>query len=288
MVCELYHSVPDLEVDEPQTRLPNSVAPVSVTLEHEQHKQAKASTDATPVQSMSVPKRTPVKAVLAAPLLELKDTQRSDHTFHSIKESDREFDANLSWKPREGRSEDIMVVVGELESYLLTPSDVAGIITVLAENACDGGGYRKFVFIKRSEGIVVAVAGRYAALQENQESNNRELHEAIAHMKTKQSRLLATVEQKQHLMSGAPEEIRRKVIQNVLVLDDKISEVEIELLETSEDENGGGCGLLTGPESFSRSCRRARTSFGGSSCQSKDKDGSHCRTCAPPLPPISA
>ena len=35
-----------------------------------------------------------------------------------------------------------MVVVGELESYLLTPSDVAGIITVLAETVCDGGGSR--------------------------------------------------------------------------------------------------------------------------------------------------
>ena len=121
-MCELYHSVPDFEVDEPQTRLPNSVAPVSVTLEHEQHKQAKASIEATPVQSMSVPKRTPVKAVPecvrnrastspegmplqemptwlgppSAPLLELKDTPRSDHPVHSIKDSDREFDANLS------------------------------------------------------------------------------------------------------------------------------------------------------------------------------------------------
>ena len=36
-------------------------------------------------------------------------------------------------------------------------------------------------------------------------------------------------------MSGAPEEIRRKVLQDVLVLEDKISVVKIELLETSEE-----------------------------------------------------
>ena len=34
-------------------------------------------------------------------------------------------------------------VVGELESYFLAPSDVAGTITVLAKNACDGDGYRR-------------------------------------------------------------------------------------------------------------------------------------------------
>ena len=35
----------------------------SVTLEHEQHKKAKANMETTPVQSMSVPKRTLAEAV---------------------------------------------------------------------------------------------------------------------------------------------------------------------------------------------------------------------------------
>ena len=53
-------------------------------------------------------------------------------------------------------------------------------------------------------------------------------------MNANQSGLLATMARKQRLMSGASEEIRRKVFQDVLVLEDKIS-VEIELLETSEE-----------------------------------------------------
>ena len=131
-----------------------------------------------------------------------------------------------------GRSEDIKAEVGELEPYLLAPSDVAGIITVLA---CDGGGYMRFVFTRRSEGNVVAVAGRYAAMQENHESGNRELQEAIEFMNAKQSRLLATIERKRKLMIGATKEIRRKVRQDVLVLEGKITEVEIELLQASEE-----------------------------------------------------
>ena len=54
-----------------------------------------------------------------------------------------------------------------MESYLLAPSDVAGVVTVFEKNACDGGGYRRFASIKRREGSGVAVAGWYAALQEN-------------------------------------------------------------------------------------------------------------------------
>ena len=46
-----------------------------------------------------------------------------------------------------GRSEDFMVE--ELEIY------VAGTIAVLAKNACDGGGFWRFVLIKQSDGNVV-------------------------------------------------------------------------------------------------------------------------------------
>ena len=88
--------------------------------------------------------------------LEEEATPRSDHTFHSTRESDRELNANHSWNLRErviirgmedylGGSADTMVGVEELETYLLGPSDVAGIIAVLAKNGCDGGGYRRFV-----------------------------------------------------------------------------------------------------------------------------------------------
>ena len=35
------------------------------------------------------------------PLPEVGGTQRSDHTFHTISESDREFGANHTWNPRE-------------------------------------------------------------------------------------------------------------------------------------------------------------------------------------------
>ena len=54
-------------------------------------------------------------------------------------------------------------------------------------------------------------------------------------MNAKQSRLLAAMERKQTLRSGASDEILRKVLQDVLVLDGKISEVEEKLLDASEE-----------------------------------------------------
>ena len=94
--------------------------------------------------------------------LEAEDTPRCNNTFHSVKESDREFDANHSWNPRERviiggmgdyleRSEDILVEAEKLATCLLGPTDVAGIVTVLEQNACDGGGHRRFVLIPKSE-----------------------------------------------------------------------------------------------------------------------------------------
>ena len=44
--------------------------------------------------------------------------------------------------------EDTLVEVVELEAHLLVPTDVTGIVNVLAKNACNGSGYR-FAFIKR-------------------------------------------------------------------------------------------------------------------------------------------
>ena len=64
-----------------------------------------------------------------------------------------------------GGSEEILVEGDELETTLLAPSDVAGIVTALAKNVCDGGADRRFVFIKKGDGNVVAAAGRNVALQ---------------------------------------------------------------------------------------------------------------------------
>ena len=75
----------------------------------------------------------------------MKDTPRSDPTVQG-NQSDRDLDANHSRNPRErviiggmenylGRSEDIMVEAEELETYLLGPLDVMGIVYVLAQNA---------------------------------------------------------------------------------------------------------------------------------------------------------
>ena len=131
---------------------------------------------------------------------EVRDMPRSDHSFYGVKESSRDFDANHRRNPMErviirgvedylGRSEEILVEGEEFETYLLAPSDVAGIITVLAKNVCDGGADRKFAFIKKGEGNVVAAAGRNVALPENQERYYKEVQEAMEYMNAEQSRL---------------------------------------------------------------------------------------------------
>ena len=129
--------------------------------------------------------------------LEVKDTPRSDHTIHNIKESDRDFDVNprkhVNIRGMEDyleKGEDALVDVEELETFLQGPKDVAGFIAVLARNACDAGGSMMFVFMKRKEGHVVAV------LPENQEIFYKELDEAIEYMNARHSRLLTAMERK--------------------------------------------------------------------------------------------
>ena len=61
----------------------------------------------------------------------------------------------------------------------LLPSDEAGIVALLAKNACDESGYRRFLFITKKEGTKVAAAARHTALQENQDVNYSELQEAF-------------------------------------------------------------------------------------------------------------
>ena len=57
----------------------------------------------------------------------------------------------------------------------------------------------------------------------------------IEYMNAKQSSLLAAMERKQTLRSGASDEILREVLHDVLVLDGKISEVEEKLIDASEE-----------------------------------------------------
>ena len=128
-----------------------------------------------------------------------------------------------------------MVEVEEFWTCLHGSSDVAGIIAVLAKNVCDGGGYRRFAPTKKSEDNVVAAAAWYAALQENQDRNYRELQEAIEYMNAKQNRLLATMEHKQQLMNEASDEIQRKFLKEVWALEQKILESENVLHEASEE-----------------------------------------------------
>ena len=106
-----------------------------------------------------------------------------------------------------------------MESYLLAPS---------ASPSWPGMRVTEgVVLIKRRKGSVVSVAGRCAVVQENLESDHKELREAIEFMNAKQSKQWATMDRKQKLMSEAPEENRRKVIQDVLVLEDRISAVSV-------------------------------------------------------------
>ena len=55
----------------------------------------------------------------------------------------------------EGKRQRILVEV-ELEAYLLCPTEVTGIVNVLAKNACNQEGHRRFAFVKRKEGHMVA------------------------------------------------------------------------------------------------------------------------------------
>ena len=131
-----------------------------------------------------------------------------------------------------------------MDHFLLSPKDTAMSILSFAENACDEGGRKKS---ETKRGTEVAEVGRFfEALQDNQDGNYGELQEAIEYMNAKQSRLLATVERKQQLRSGASDEIPRKFLKGVLVLEETISEVDNELHEASGWKDGGWSrGFLT-------------------------------------------
>ena len=79
-------------------------------------------------------------------------------------------------------SEEILVEVGELEAYLLCPTDVMGIVDFLAKNACGEEGHRRLVFVKSKEGYLVVDMRRHAILRARMESDYQDLQEIIEHM----------------------------------------------------------------------------------------------------------
>ena len=99
-----------------------------------------------------------------------------------------------------------------------------------AENACDEGGRKKFAVLETKRGIEVEEIGRFfEALQENQDRNHCELPEAIGYMNARLSGLLAAMERKKRLLKGAlEEEGNSKFFKGVLILEEKLTEVEIE------------------------------------------------------------
>ena len=82
------------------------------------------------------------------------------------------------------------------------------------------------------------LGGRRKAVRgcaKNQERDYKELQDIIGYTNAKLSRLLAAMERMQKLRSEAPEEIQMSVLQDVMVLHYKISEVEEKQLQASEE-----------------------------------------------------
>ena len=76
--------------------------------------------------------------------------------------------------------------------------------------------------IETSRGIEVADAARFGEEAENHRIRYSELQEAIEFSNAKQSTLSAAMGRKQKLRIGAPQEIQRRVLQDVMVCDDEI------------------------------------------------------------------
>ena len=75
---------------------------------------------------------------------------------------------------------------------------------------------------------------QYAVMRAKQDEEYQELHEAIEYMNGRHGKLLAMMELKQKLMSGAPEDLRGRFSRRVRVLDERISVEEIDLLEKKQ------------------------------------------------------
>ena len=97
-------------------------------------------------------------------------------------------------------TEEILVEVGELEAYMLCPTDVTGIVDVLAKTAGGQERHRRFVFVRTKEGKLVTSIGQDAIMR----PIGLPGASIIEHMNTTQVEPLATMERTQQLMSGAP------------------------------------------------------------------------------------
>ena len=73
--------------------------------------------------------------------------------------------------------------MGDLETYLLCPTDVEGTIDVLAWKACDYEGRRRSVSARRKERTLVPNVRQNTMLREWKDEEYQERHEIIEHVK---------------------------------------------------------------------------------------------------------
>ena len=144
----------------------------------------------------------------------------------------------------------------------------------------------------------MAYVWQFTIVRERQATDYKEeFQDIIEYMTVKQSRLLATMQRQQKLMSGVAEEVWEKLLQGVLVLEDMNSAEEAELFKTSEENkepmmdswktkaeelrdscNAGtcvGCDAVSGARSSKGEARGNKASSGSVA------RGSHFKTKAP-------
>ena len=157
-----------------------------------------------------------------------------------------EFDAVCAWTSRDrvivmrmttclarGR-QNACVEMEELEKNILSPIEIDDLIGVLALRPCDHEGRRIFVAAKRNQTTLVTNVSRYAVKRAKQDEEYQELHEDIEYMNERQGKLLSMMERKQKLKSAALEYLWRKILQEMMVLDERISADGIDLLEKKQ------------------------------------------------------
>ena len=247
VVCDVAISDSDCEFVKPQTFSFSSKRNASVALECE----TKMNIEGPPVQAVpeAVTRRPTPQSVLSKVVPECvrsrapppegtgcsvawptkPPTEVDEMEVEDLK-PDLKFDANDAWNPRERVitrvmenyltkiSEEMLAEVGELEAYLLCP-------TVVTEKGAEG-----LFSSKQSKGIRC----RHETVCDHASKNGTGLPVAPRDHRVHKHEagdLLATMERKHTLTTGAPEELREKLFPKVRVLDDRILEEEHELFE---------------------------------------------------------
>ena len=104
-----------------------------------------------------------------------------------------------------GKSENVLVVVEEVETCLPGPTDVAGIINTLVENACDR--ITRFESVRRpSDGCGMALRGMSSSSSRANIEVHQELLGTIEYLKKQLNGLMTTVERKNRMLKGVSEE----------------------------------------------------------------------------------